>query len=968
MPVKSFRTMNADFYKNGEERTGAQKEAIITCPDNEVCVGFIRDTGTKRGWGHMTPQNLLEHTKTNNHLYEMISKYPHKVYLDIDKYGTPEEAGLPYLKHVKTILEEYFPNADIAVSGSITDKKTSFHLVLNNYMIHNDDERDQLAMIIKNIKNTDDGFDHTVYSKNRLMKAINQSKPDGRIQKIIENDDPKKHFITCFFSENRLTFDYLPEQVKELLSVKKQGGKGFNIGLLPDVKLTVPDNFDIKTVTATEILEMLPNTAECDFTYRHLVMRFCVTNDIPYDNFIAWICKRHAHKMTPSFQNDKNQQWTTHWKTADQFPPKTIDSMRPILKKYYPNLFRDKYFKDFRETFDLPIDKIEKIETITPKCYSRDEKCLVFNVGMGGGKTAQTISYLQKKKQIFTEVTGTGEAKKFLWLAPNKALASNTMKRFEDEGVRVNHYEQYTTAQKKANIMKQEADNIIICLNSIHYLEGKQYDILIIDEIETVVDKFLGDFLEGKETKQLKKSIWNTFVNLFKNSKKIILLDAFITTKTLNLLKLLEIDYRIFERINEKVTRTVKYMNAPIAMVDDLINKLKDGKKVFIFYPLKKSSGQWWSMEALYQLISMTTGKKGRYYNANIDDTRRKELKDVNKHWSKYDFVIINNIVTCGVNYEEFDYDCKYIFIASHNSPRDIVQISHRVRFLKSNLIKVAYLGRMTASNTWLNDCYKINDPIYTNLYNGILIERMSPLKKTFQFFCQKAHYKQETDDYKINELVEKELQDDLTKCDMTVYYNDIPELTELDVDKIQKKCIIQEASMLEKYQLNKYYFKNSFTEDVESNTLAEIWDDKYQMTIRRIGTTLIEEQNVFNAIARHNNLTQLFPTDILKTKLTDELIDDIFKEFSFKFVSKKSSSQKIVKEIYNMYFGKHLIRTEYTSDSNNVATYVVDENVYKYYEFVKKFLIIDHSNYMTYEQKSGNKEDEIDINSECFT
>jgi hypothetical protein len=47
----------------------------------------------------------------------------------------------------------------------------------------------------------DKGFDKAVYTKNRCMKCINQSKGDGRIQSIIYNDNPCDHFITCFIDK-----------------------------------------------------------------------------------------------------------------------------------------------------------------------------------------------------------------------------------------------------------------------------------------------------------------------------------------------------------------------------------------------------------------------------------------------------------------------------------------------------------------------------------------------------------------------------------------------------------------------------------------------------------------------------------------------------------------------------------------------------------------------------------------------
>ena len=113
----------------------------------------------------------------------------------------------------------------------------------------------------------------------------------------------------------------------------------------------------------------------------------------------------------------------------------------------------------------------------------------------------------------------------------------------------------------------------------------------------------------------------------------------------------------------------------------------------------------------------------------------------------------------------------------------------------------------------------------------------------------------------------------------------------------------------------------------------------------------LLDEHNIFNKIATENKLKSLFPVDIKKTKLSKELKDDIFKQFSFKFITSSSGTNKILKEIYNTYFGKHIIKTKYDNDKNQHVEYVIDEEVYRFYEYAKNNLILDSLTYMTYKQ-----------------
>ena len=59
----------------------------------------------------------------------------------------------------------------MAISGSISDEKTSYHIALQNYIIHNEDERQTIKQIIKYIsENEEESFDWKVYTQNRNMK------------------------------------------------------------------------------------------------------------------------------------------------------------------------------------------------------------------------------------------------------------------------------------------------------------------------------------------------------------------------------------------------------------------------------------------------------------------------------------------------------------------------------------------------------------------------------------------------------------------------------------------------------------------------------------------------------------------------------------------------------------------------------------------------------------------------------
>lgn len=74
-----------------------------------------------------------------------------------------------------------------------------------------------------------------------------------------------------------------------------------------------------------------------------------------------------------------------------------------------------------------------------------------------------------------------------------------------------------------------------MCAQSLHYIDSSSYDIVIIDEVETVLNAWVGN----ETHKNLELNFMN-FKDTIKNAKKVFLMDAFMTTKTYNLFENIE--------------------------------------------------------------------------------------------------------------------------------------------------------------------------------------------------------------------------------------------------------------------------------------------------------------------------------------------------------------------------------------------------------------------------------------------
>jgi hypothetical protein len=904
--VESVQFLKSQFFKNVTGQGGAQAHAIKVCPKDHILVQ--RDNGKHaRIWGFMTPQIYLNTVQKNHNLFEIISSFPHKVYFDIDEKESDDFPA--FIQSSKEKILSYFPNAEISISGS-NQGKASLHVTLQNYMIYNDYHRNQVKQVAKEC-----GFDTAVYTKNRLMKCINQSKADGRVQALIEGDDLKQHCITYFFSES-LPFT-LPETIQERVDIASTESDTFNVGSLPSVKLTTDK--DLWDLTCVDILALLPISKDYKHNYTHMIARFCYGNEIPFETFYEWRSKK----------GEALEKWKYTWSRLHLFPPVTIDRMKALLQHLYPKFKKDKYYARFASSFEL--DNVEKIETISQTNF--EGRCLIFNTGMGSGKTAQTIDYLTEDKE-------------FLWITCNVALTNNTEQRFIDKH-RGNPYNPDETSSFVTNYLKIDPKDkkqgilnlqkkLLCTLHSLHYIE-KDFPLLVIDEMETVLNIFKTDFLE-QGNKKLKKKIWETFTRLLKNSKQIILLDAFTTTKTTDLLKSLEIPYTIKERLYEPTTRTIKFMENEGTMITDIQEKIRQNSKVLIFYPYKNR------MPELKKMFDEVLDKDiTKYYNADEDDLKKKELGDVNENWDAQ-VIMFNNVITCGVNYEKLDFDYMYIFFASFNTPRDMIQVSYRARFLSSGIINVTFLPNLKPT-TYPKDCDRINCPMYTQLYNNIMNEAFSPNKNAFKRFCIQAHYKTTMDKHRIEKELEDSIEKRLRENKFFYYYGDVEEIDQCLAESFRDKCFEQCATMYEKVQLHKYYYNLQFI-NKEDDLVGQAWNDKLFFFLKQLGWVMFTSDNLFMKIAKFNNFKyngefHFFPTDVTKVKLNPELLDQIFKEFTFKNLTRESSSKKIVKEIYNVFFKTQVIKSEYNKLTKN-TTYSIHHNIVDYYPLYMTNFFLD--------------------------
>jgi hypothetical protein len=182
-------------------------------------------------------------------------------------------------------------------------------------------------------------------------------------------------------------------------------------------------------------------------------------------------------------------------------------------------------------------------------------------------------------------------------------------------------------------------------------------------------------------------------------------------------------------------------------------------------------------------------------------------------------------------------------------------------------------------------------------------------------------------------------LENKLVKQDEIMLFINYSDKFIIGIDK-NKKLKIKNYSLVEndidivhmeqRRQLDTY----TKEENIDENELEFGWNERYDFFFEKLSVLIHNEENIYNKISQFNKWKEIFPSDdqLNKVKLNDELIERIFTEYHFKDLKKDSTPKAIVKNIYNTFFNKHVIKSK-TNDKKNYSLYI-DDNTHRMYEY----------------------------------
>ena len=931
--------------------------------DHQVIVSDTKNYG--RMYGLTNEENLIKLLQKNNGIYEVIERnQKRKLYIDVDGYEKFENILNP--------LKKILPNIEFYVSGSIGPKgnKKNYHSyhICSNYYFNNLNEMRGFKNYLKKLSNDlnlKNEIDYNgVYKSNQLFKCVNQSKRSDskRRQKMIFNTTIKKHLVKCIDNDDILVKNqfnkYLIDELTKpkINKIKEKVDHKLDINEIKKVNIESPI-INLRKDSPLKILSYIYNKKNLGYNLYYTINLWCIKYNISYENFYKWASQPWGY----------NEGFYNKWENIHNENKKlkiniTTDThIKTILESQYGKIL-DHDLIQFQKTFllDNTYDIFLKEEDLINKKYLSyklynkiKSKYIILNCGMGKGKTYSILEYIKKKYMN----------KSVLIITNRISLKNDIYGKSEKLG--------FKDYQDRPYDKKDGKFKLICEIESLYKYQDSKFDLVIMDEIESLFLSFMNDTTHKTERNNHYLHNYSTFYNFLKSAKKVFMMDAYISTRTTNYIKNIEKNekYTVIRTENNNIqnrsftlyTAVNKRKNKCMGIYKwlfDIIQDLKNGKKLYIYYPHKIGKGSILKkgIEDIRLFLQIASGLKEHNFRTYHSDSEYKDdLKNVNEIWGQDDIkcVITNSSITVGVSYEndEKRFDRIYLSYENFINPRDIIQTSARIRNpLDKNIRLCILLSLDTVLNDWqqtpppdfilpekneVDDMFLFDDnkeEIYkslSKLYDSLLLEYNSKCVECLFIYCNISEY--ECKDIIISDikykqwyykLTKEKFKEELTQSNIWEY-STIPELTDNEVKKLLKNKY--NLCSKDNIKLTKWKFKKKFKSDTQGDIIRDHWNnpkilDSVQDLLNNakllkyvFDTDIKEIQNIIKN-CRLNNISLVECDDyddllnISEKKYTPKERDNIY---SLIYLDKNLSDYKLRKRICEYYFGKNTMERE---------------------------------------------------------
>ena len=243
-------------------------------------------------------------------------------------------------------------------------------------------------------------------------------------------------------------------------------------------------------------------------------------------------------------------------------------------------------------------------------------------------------------------------------------------------------------------------NKICVQLESISKLNDYEYDLVLLDEIESILKQFSSTTMMG-----LYEETFDSLDYILKHANKIICADAFISLRSIEFMN----NYSEYFNKNNKENQLIKYIHNPIKKeqynvsviqynkhgmqkaIEHILRLLEEGKNVYAPSSMKSF------VINLENNIPKEMEKSCKFYHADTDKKQDAiDIKNANDLWLTKQLLSVSPTMTNGISFspkDEFNNDIIHFdntvqFVSNTSCcSRDLFQQLLRVRHLKSKHI-----------------------------------------------------------------------------------------------------------------------------------------------------------------------------------------------------------------------------------------------------------------------------------------
>lgn len=839
---------------------GSKDKLKTDCIPSEVLVS--RDANDKGAKAYMIvawDKWLKKTVRYDTHDYECLrgNVYP---YMDIESEKDDINV-VEMLNHSIGVFVDALQNAGLVVEGvalsnSSRPGKHSFHAVIhtdkvfestltlkefvmtnvkpNFYKGVSDELRNSIGWkkLDKktNLMTTMECVDWAVYTTDRVMRFLNQSKLGKKVKLT-----PYTHndiILPCPFLTAPVDFligQYgqgpmkpihtveLPQHIQKVKEAKEAGI------ITPQVKLEASYLSDLADLIADEIIQS--GTTCCKFIWA--MARSGASADLIHNNCKrtsnydkAWVDYHIQHASAMNVNIGTLRYWASQ---ADKsaFHALSKKYMKQELTNEIHNFQTAISIEQYHERYVRPFNFITA-DTLLLKSH------------LGTGKTTQLVNLI--KSGLFPRILIVSGRKSFTKFICGDLDECNLGFRAYDE---------------RHNGRLASIDRLVIQVESLWRLEDgfEKYDLVAIDESETVAHQFYSEATHRHN--MIKNHI--VFERCISTATKVLFADAFLGTRTVKIAESLrnishsvaiENTFCPYERkaIQLKAFKKGKEIPAVSEFCNRIMEDLKKGLKIAVIWGSKNKG------KAFMTTFLKDTEYNHRFYSSESSPEERDELSNVEEAWKSLDCLNYTSTITVGVNYDPADevvqFDKLYLYAsAAGGLPRDTAQALLRCRKIKSNTLiytvntnalQTALYGRETIREAMLDKERRIlqqnqvakwekapkwaeDNYIENENENGA---KCIAFNEVLNGYLEKSGYTIES------EIVEEDGSVEL-KLD-TIAFDDIEDVSEEVLETIKRKSKAGFATWEEKLILQKHRFCTQLITKDKAE-LSSLWK-KYMM------------------------------------------------------------------------------------------------------------------------------------------